>query len=51
MRKSCLIILALFSMFATNIAKGQGCVDMGIKRLVNFDTVEFTREQNKKGIQ
>ena len=51
MRKSCLIILALFLTFATNIAKGQGCVDMGIKRLVNFDTVEFTGAQYNNGIQ
>lgn len=51
MRKSYFILLALFSMFATNIAKGQGCVDMGIKRLVNFDTVEFTGAQYNNGIQ
>jgi gliding motility-associated-like protein len=51
MRKSYLILVALFLMFATNIAKGQGCVDMGIKRLVNFDTVEFTGAQYNNGIQ
>lgn len=51
MRKSYFILVALFSMFATNIAKGQGCVDMGIKRLVNFDTVDFTGAQYNNGIQ
>ncbi|MEE0890006.1 MAG: gliding motility-associated C-terminal domain-containing protein [Bacteroidales bacterium] len=51
MRKSYLILIALFLTFATNIAKGQGCVDMGIKRLVNFDTVEFTGAQYNNGIQ
>lgn len=51
MRKSCLIILASFLTFATNVAKGQGCVDMGIKRLVNFDTVDFTGAQYNNGIQ
>lgn len=51
MRKSYFILLALFLTFATNIAKGQGCVDMGIKRLVNFDTVEFTGMQYNNGIQ
>ncbi len=51
MRKSYLIILALFLTFASSVAKGQGCVDMGIKRLVNFDTVDFTATQYNNGIQ
>ena len=51
MRKSYLIILALFLTFASSVANGQGCVDMSIKRLVNFDTVDFTATQYNNGIQ
>ena len=51
MRKSYLIILALFLTFASSVANGQGCVDMTIKRLVNFDTVDFTATQYNNGIQ
>ncbi len=52
MKRNFCILFTLFLTFAsTSLVNGQGCVDMGIKRLVNFDTVEFTGTQYNNGIQ